>query len=138
MARVAYVGATSAAIDFAVFNALLLPLDRDRNLEVVAANTVAFGCAMVVNYTLNARFSFGAAMTRRSAIAYVLFCGVSLALYNANLLWLRAFVGAAIETDGAVLLNASKVLAMGLLVLWNYLGYRHVVFPTPRRSEATP
>lgn len=131
LARVAYVGAVSAAVDLAVFNLLLFAVDTTRALPVVAANTLAFGCAMAVNYTLNARFSFGAAITRRSMFAYVLFTAVSLLLYNANLLWLRALLGA----ESALLLNASKVLAMGLLVAWNYVGYRYVVFRTPARDR---
>lgn len=132
-ARVAYVGATSSAVDFAVFNALLLGLDAGATAQVLAANTAAFGCAMIVNYTLNARFSFGMRMTRRSAITYVLFTLVGLVFYNGNLLWIRALL----DADTALLLNASKVLAMGLLVVWNYLGYHFVVFrPHARPSLA--
>ncbi len=130
-ARVALVGAVSAAVDFAVFNLLLLAGRTDAGF-VVVANTIAFGCAMLVNYSLNARFSFGVAMTRSSAARYVAFTAVGLLLYNGNLLLLRWLL----EADGALLLNVSKVLAMGLLVVWNYIGYRRFVFRDPPRDAS--
>ncbi|MEX1022507.1 MAG: GtrA family protein [Dehalococcoidia bacterium] len=124
IARIALAGATSAAVDFAVFNALLFAFDvRDAAL-VIAINTVSFGCAMAVNYTLNARYSFGVSLSRRSATAYVVFTAVGLLLYNVNLLWIRGVLSA----EGALMLNASKVAAMGLLVVWNYFGYHRFVF----------
>lgn len=123
LARVALAGATSAAVDFGVFNLLLLTGARGA-AAVVLFNTLAFGCAMVVNYSLNARFSFGVAMTRASALRYTVFTAFGLVLYNGNLLLVRWLL----EAESPILLNASKVIAMGVLVVWNYLGYQRFVF----------
>lgn len=125
LARVALVGAVSGAVDFGVFNLLLLTGQRSTE-AIVAFNTLAFGCAMVVNYSLNARFSFGVAMTRESAVRYTVFTAFGLVLYNGNLLLVRWLL----EAESPVLLNASKVIAMGVLVVWNYLGYHRFVFRT--------
>jgi len=131
LARVGYAGAASATVDFAVFNLLLLGLDRERTFDILAANSGAFACAMVVNYSLNSRITFGVRPTRRSLIAYVLFTAFGLAFYNFNLLWIRGLFDAV----SPVALNASKVAAMGLLVVWNYFGYERFVFgPDARRS----
>lgn len=130
--RVALVGAVSGAVDFGVFNLLLLGGGRDVAFLLVA-NTVAFACAMVVNYTLNARFSFGVPMTRRSAIRYSVFTAFGLVLYNGNLLLIRWLL----EADTSLMLNASKVVAMGILVVWNYAGYRRFVFP-PAEAALAP
>ena len=128
MARVAYAGAASGAVDFAVFNALLAWVaDPAITFDVLAANTVAFGCAMVVSYTLNARFSFVVRVSRRSVLAYVLFTALGLVFHNFNLWWIRALLGA----DDALMVNASKLSAMGLLVVWNYVGYQRFVFRAP-------
>lgn len=133
-ARVAYAGALSGAVDFGVFNLLLLTVVQvSSTAAVLAANTLAFGCAMVVNYTANARFSFQITPTRRSVLAYVLFTGVGLLFYNLNLWWIRGMLNA----DNALTLNASKVAAMALLVVWNYFGYQRFVFrpDTPVESR---
>ncbi|MQC18550.1 MAG: hypothetical protein DWG80_05695 [Chloroflexi bacterium] len=42
LARVAYAGAASAIVDFGVFNLLLLALDRERTMHVLAANSGAW------------------------------------------------------------------------------------------------
>lgn len=115
-----------------MFNLLLLGLDGGQAVHLVAANTIAFLCAMVVNYSLNARLSFRVQATRRSMVAYVWFTAVGLLFYNFNLLWIRALLDA--ETWMA--LNASKLAAMGLLVVWNYIGYQRFVFgPDARTGE---
>jgi putative flippase GtrA len=124
-ARVAYAGAVSGAVDFGVFNLLLLTVvETSSTAAVLGANTVAFGCAMVVNYTANARFSFQVRPTRRSILAYVAFTAIGLLFYNFNLWWIRGVLNA----DDALMLNASKVAAMALLVVWNYFGYQRFVF----------
>ena len=112
-----------------MFNLALLGHNDPGTTAIVIANTVAFACAMVVNYTLNARFSFGVRVTRRSVLAYIGFTLVGLAFYNANLLWIRAVIHA----DDALTLNASKVAAMALLVIWNYFGYKRFVFGDVQR-----
>lgn len=130
LARVAYAGASSAAVDFAVFNLLIIGLDRASTAHLLAANSAAFACAMVVNYAMNARFSFRVRPTRRSAIAYVLFTALGLVFYNANLLWIRGLFDAV----SPLALNTSKMGAMGLLVIWNYVGYNRFVFGPEARS----
>lgn len=134
--RIAFAGATSAAVDFVVFNLVLIPLDGSRTEHLVTANTVAFLCAMIVNYSLNARLSFRVRMTRRSLVAYAGFTAIGLLFYNVNLLWIRALLGA----DTPIALNVSKLAAMGLLVVWNYVGYQRFVFgpdarPARERAE---
>jgi putative flippase GtrA len=125
LARIAYAGAASAAVDFAVFNLLLVTVaDAGSTAAVLGANTAAFACAMVVNYSANARFTFQVRPTRRSALAYVLFTAVGLVFYNFNLWWIRGLLSA----DEALMLNVSKVAAMSLMVIWNYLGYQRFVF----------
>ena len=131
LARVGFAGATSAAVDFGAFNLLLLGLNPERTSDVLAANSVAFACAMVVNYSLNSRITFGVRPTRRSLVAYIAFTAFGLVFYNFNLLWIRGLFDAV----SPLALNASKVAAMGLLVVWNYLGYERFVFgPDARES----
>lgn len=134
LARVGYVGAASAAVDFGVFNLLLLTLDREQTLDVLAANSFAFACAMVVNYSLNSRLTFGVRPTRRSLIAYVLFTAIGLVFYNFNLLWIRGLFDAV----SPLALNASKVVSMGVLVIWNYFGYERFVFGPDSSDPSHP
>lgn len=131
LARVGYAGAASAVVDFGVFNLLLLALDRERTLHILTANSGAFACAMVVNYSLNSRITFRVQPSRRSLVAYVVFTAFGLMFYNVNLLWIRGLFDAVSPLG----LNASKVAAMGLLVVWNYFGYERFVFgPEARKA----
>src|SRR5690606_18534215 len=57
LARVAYAGATSALVDFSIFNVLLIVLEPERTTHILLANSAAFIGAMVVNYTINSRIT---------------------------------------------------------------------------------
>lgn len=87
---------------------------------------------MVVNYSMNARFTFRVAASRRSALTYVIFTFVGLLLYNFNLVWIRAVL----EADTWLMLNVAKVAAMSLLFAWNYVGYSRLIFrPQPHAPD---
>jgi putative flippase GtrA len=132
LGRYLFAGAASAAVDFALFNLMLLVFPGGVHWTLFA-NTVSSICGMAVNYTLNARLTFAVQPTRGSALRYVAMSIVALTLYNVNLLVLRSLV-----PDTRVWLNVAKVVALATTTAFNYMSARHVVFrrPSAKLGEA--
>ena len=58
--RFLIVGALRAVVDFSVFNVVVASTSSTQISWVLAANTLAFGTAMLASYLLNARYTFNA------------------------------------------------------------------------------
>ena len=123
--RFLLVGALGAVVDFSVFNVVVAATSRTQIAWVLAANTLAFGTAMFASYLLNARYTFNAPWEPGSLGRYAAVAASGVAIYNAALWALHVSMSA----DSVAELNVAKAFAVALSVAWNYLGYRHFVFP---------
>lgn len=117
--RFCIVGVVNTAVDFAAFSILFYSL----RIDAVPANIVSFGLAMTNSYLLNKVWSFrGNARAMKFPAQYALFVVVSLC-------------GLAMNT-GILVLGMyyqlppllAKVLGAVIAPVWNFLGYRYLVF----------
>ncbi len=125
LSRFLLVGAFRAVVDFSVFNVLLASTSSTQIAWVLAANTVAFGTAMLASYLLNARYTFNAPWQPGSLGRYATIAASGVAIYNAALWALQVSMSA----DSVAEINVAKALAVAPSAAWNYLGYRHFAFP---------
>ena len=131
LGRFAAVGIVAACIDFTSFNVVLLALGPSK-ANVILANTIAFTLATSVSFIINARYTFGAARTRRSFTRYVVIAIVAVLIYNATLLLLLTRV----DHSDILLTNLAKVIAVGPSATWNFLGF--ALFAFGDRTAAAP
>lgn len=122
--RFALVGLLKTVVDFATFNLVLLVLPGISLPVVLVANTAGFTVAVSVSFVLNARFTFRAAPRAGGFSRYVVISLVGLVLYNGSL----AGVLAVWNAEDTLALNFAKVAALGASMVWNFLGYRFLVF----------
>ncbi|HYD87855.1 MAG TPA: GtrA family protein [Vitreimonas sp.] len=115
--RFAVVGVIATAVHYAVMVALV----EIGRVTPVAATTIGYGFGIVVSYTLNRRFTFQARGTpvAKSFAKFVVLYGVGAFLNG-------AIVGGLIAVGAHYLL--AQVVATGLVLVWNFLGARYVVF----------
>lgn len=115
--RFAVVGAVATAVHYAIMVALV----EIGHVPPVVATTIGYGFGIVVSYTLNRRFTFEARGTpvAKSFAKFVVLYGVGAFLNG-------AIVGALIAVGAHYLL--AQVAATGLVLIWNFLGARYVVF----------
>lgn len=115
--RFAIVGAVATAVHYLIMVALV----EIGHLAPVLATTIGYGFGIVVSYILNRRFTFEARGTpvARSFAKFVVLYGVGAFLNGAIVVTLIAL--------GAHYLLA-QVAATGLVLIWNFLGARYVVF----------
>lgn len=122
--RFAVVGMVKAAIDFGLFNLILLTSPTDSGPTVLLANTAGFTGATAASFLLNARYTFRVPARRRRLWRYVAVSLTGLVLYNGAL----ALLLAVRHPEGIVALNLAKATSLVASTAWNFLGYRYLVF----------
>lgn len=115
--RFAIVGIIATAVHYAIMVALV----ETGRVAPVIATTIGYGFGIVVSYALNRRFTFAAQGTpvAKSFAKFVVLYGVGAVLNG-------AIVGGLIALGAYYLL--AQVIATGLVLIWNFLGARYVVF----------
>jgi|CXWL01.1.fsa_nt_gi putative flippase GtrA len=114
--RFALVGVAATAVHFAV----LIALVELAGLGPVAATTLGYIVGIAVSYTLNRLYTFKSdAPVGSSFLKFALLYGVS-AFLNAGIV--------AMLTEQRLWYLLAQVIATGLVLIWNFVGARFVVF----------
>lgn len=125
LAKFAIVGAAGAVVDFAVFNLLRVGLGA----PLVVANVLSVCCAIANNFYWNRRWTFAESSDRAVTLPLARFITVSLVGLALNtgilLLGVRLLPAELTEPWRA---NVAKAIAIGLVLIWNYLLNRHWTF----------
>jgi putative flippase GtrA len=131
LVRFVLVGGFVTAVDFAVFNLVLLLAHDVSRPYVLLANTISFTVAACVGYQLHARVTFQAGRDWRGFTAFGLVAIAGVSIYNAALfliLW-------PVETNHPLALNLAKAGAVAVAAIWNYQGYRLFAFGGRSRAR---
>ncbi len=120
MARYLTVGFSTAAIEFGLF-ALC---DKVFGLPVPVSNFIAMGIAVVVNFTATRFWTFGGGATTAKQTVRSLWMYAILFVCNniATSLLITLFIGWGIGS------LVAKFITMGLVVAWNFVIYRKIIF----------
>lgn len=124
LTRFFFVGIAVTAVDFGVFNLLVLLRGEPSRSFILLANTAAFAVAANVGYQLHSRFTFRVGRQWRSFWAYVAVAVVGVSIYNVSLLALLMLV----DPGNPLALNLVKVGAVGFASTWNFQGFRLLAF----------
>lgn len=125
----AAVGVVNTAVDVGLFLLLRVPLG------IVAATIVSTAAGMLVSFTLNGRYTFGAErVTTRQGVLFV--------LTNVVVLWgvqppvilavVHLLGGADDGGTGTLVALVGKGAATAVSMVLSWLSYRHLVWPEPR------
>ncbi len=125
--RFGLVGLLKTVLDFATFNLVLLFTQTEGGLMVLVANTAGFCVAVASSFVLNGRFTFRTAARRGGFWLYVAVSVIGLVLYNGGL----ALILLLVDPRGALALNVAKLVPLAISLVWNFLGYRYLVFAPP-------
>lgn len=115
--KFAAVGALATLVHYAILVALV----EFGRASPVTATTIGYCVGILVSYTLNRRYTFGArsAPIARTFLKFVLLYGVG-ALLNGVIV--------AILIDAGLWYLLAQIVATGLVLAWNFLGARFLVF----------
>lgn len=129
------VGGINTGIDFAVLNALMYLSDIRSGLGLFVLNCVSFSVAVVNSYFMNRRWTFREAAVgiadKNNAVQFSQFFVVSVIgiVINGSVLTLIAtYIPAPFGLNQQLWANVAKLFATGASLVWNFLGYKFIVF----------
>ncbi len=140
-ARFIVTGVLNTAVDFAVLNSLILMLGHDvEGTLYTGFKTISFFAALVNSYFMNKYWVFGhAAAIKKSGLEEggkffaVSFAGFIINV-SSSLLIFSALTRANI-LDPHLAANAGAIIGTGLVLVWNYVGYKFFVFKPQKKYE---
>ncbi|MCW2844107.1 MAG: GtrA family protein [Nocardioides sp.] len=122
--RFAVVGVVNTLLDLGLFMLL-----HDR-LGIVGANLVSTSAGMTFSFVANGRFTFGAErLTLRHGALFLATTGMTMwVVQPLAITGLLAAAGTVGTYPGTPVVLIAKLLAVGVSVALNFLGYRYVVW----------
>lgn len=128
--RFLVVGIGNTLVDFAIFNGVLFFLTLSSfETELIAAKTIGFIGATINSYYFNARWTFSAP-AGYSIRQYGLFLMVSVigAAINVAVAYAVFLLCKPYIQSYPILANVAFLAAVAASLMWNYIGYKKIVF----------
>ncbi|MFH1671257.1 MAG: GtrA family protein [Candidatus Portnoybacteria bacterium] len=126
------IGTLNTGIDFAVLNLLIWWTGIYSGKWIILLNTIAFSVAVINSYFWNKHWTFKAEQEGESKIKefsqYVAVTLVGLILNTAVVYLITTFIPPMFGTSKELWVNLAKVVATGVSLVWNFIGYKFIVF----------
>ena len=129
--KFALIGALNTGVDFGILNLLSHFTGTYAGPRLIPLNMVSFGVALVNSYVLNKYWTFRATQSGVSSVEFGKFAIVSLVGLGINtgaLVLITSVVSAPLGLLPQLWENAAKIFATGFSLIWNFAGYKFVVF----------
>lgn len=127
----AAVGSMGVIIDFGLLNLLSWVTGITKGWGIVPLNIISFSAALTVSFLLNKRWTFKDTSQTDNFKKFNLFLIISLlglAINTSVVALITSNVNPALAVGPYFLLNFAKIIATGASGLWNFSGYKMVVF----------
>lgn len=127
LAKFAFVGVLNTAIDFGILNLLMALAGVTSGVGIILMNATSFSTAVVNSYFWNRGWVFSASK-RNNFIIFVAVTLIGLSINTGVVYVLTTFVPPILVKSATQWANLAKILATGLSLIWNFAGYKLVVF----------
>ena len=126
-AKFAQVGVLNTAIDFGILNLLIFVTGITSGLSIIPLNAISFSIAIINSFFWNEKWVF---KTKKEAnfITFVVVTLIGLAINSGIVYAITTFVPPTFVDSQKLWVNLAKVLATGISLIWNFTGYRLIVF----------
>ena len=126
-AKFAQVGVLNTAIDFGILNLLIFVTGITSGLSIIPLNAVSFSTAIINSFFWNEKWVF---KTKKEAnfITFLVVTLIGLAINSGIVYAITTFVPPTFVDSQKLWANLAKVLATGISLIWNFTGYRLIVF----------
>jgi putative flippase GtrA len=128
--KFAAVGFLNTAIDFGVLNVLLFATGIQSGAALFVLNIIAFTAATTNSYFWNKFWTFrDKGSIRPVQIGQFLTVSVIGALINSSVVYaISTFIDPLFGFSPTVWVNVAKIVATGFSFIWNFAGYKFIVF----------
>jgi len=123
--RFAIVGISNTVLDFTLMNLL-----SSAGLNLIIANTISTGIAMIYSFLMNKKWTFHSAGQDylRQVILFFVFTAIGIWVIQNGLIILAQHYLPRFGLSDQVFNNLAKLGASVFSLTWNYLTYNHFVF----------
>ena len=137
-AKFVLIGAFNTAIDFGILNVLIFATGYDKGLALAALNICSTSIAILNSYWWNSKWVFEGASKKqgREFLAFLAVTVIGIALNSATVLLITGFIAPFDGLTGEQWANLAKVLATAASLVWNFTGYKFIVFKKARSASA--
>jgi putative flippase GtrA len=129
--RFAIIGGINTAIDFAVLNLLSWGSGIYEGNGIILLNMISFTVAVINSYYMNKHWAFKDQESGEQGKKFTLFLLVSVigaVINTATVRIISTNIDPMFGLSQELWLNAAKVVATGLSLVWNFVGYKLFVF----------
>ncbi len=127
LAKFAEVGVLNTAIDFGILNFFILLTGVTSGLGIILMNATSFTTALVNSFFWNKEWVFGESK-KSNFLTFFIVTLIGLLLNTGTVFALTTYVHPVLVKSPTLWANLAKVLATGLSMVWNFAGYKVVVF----------
>lgn len=125
------VGILNTVIDFAILNFLMWITQTYEGGSVIIFNTISFSVAVINSYLLNKYWTFQDKAADNTPTQFAKFLTVSIigwGLNTAILYSVTTLINPIFGLNQALWANFAKAMATGVVLIWNFAGYKLFVF----------
>ena len=126
-AKFAQVGVLNTAIDFGILNLLIFVTGITSGLSIIPLNAISFTTAIINSFFWNEKWVFKA-KKEANFMTFVVVTLIGLAINSGIVYAITTFVPPTFVDSQKLWANLAKVLATGISLIWNFTGYRLIVF----------
>lgn len=131
LVRFVVVGVINTGIDFLILNLEMFLTGITSGSGMLAQNTISFGLATINSYYLNKRWTFGDQEKKKEGIKFAQFLTVSIIgiIINGAIVYVvTSFIPPMFGINDQLWANVAKLAATAISLIWNFLGYKFIVF----------
>jgi putative flippase GtrA len=139
LAKYGLVGVLNTLLDFSVLNLLSYTFSVYSKLSLVLINVISFLAANINSYFWNKYWTFQSG-NKKIAGEFLKFFLVSVIgfLLNSGVLWFfTTMIKPAFGLSPQVWLNVVKLVATVIYLIWNFVGYKLIVFKEKSTNETS-
>lgn len=125
------VGILNTVLDFAVLNFLMWMTQTYKGPSIVIFGTISFSVAVINSYFLNKYWTFGDQSKEQAPRQFIKFLSVAivgLVLNNSIIYIITTLINPIFGLTPVLWANFAKVVATGVVLAWNFAGYKLFVF----------
>lgn len=125
------VGLMNTAIDFLILNLLMRAAEIYQGKWIILLNVISFSIAIINSYLWNKYWTFKSREQAPAPLEISQFLIVTLigASINSGIIYgLTTYIPAVFGLGKELWANFSKVIATGFSLVWNFIGYKFIVF----------